>query len=257
MLAPLRWPRYGEIMSPNFKRFPVPEGLATDTFDVAWRGSEAYIAPSVETPLSRSLAKKTNAGVVTFIAAEVLIAARRLEHVASTERLHWLVEVLLKYERHPRAYSGYRRPKPAVPPSPAEQAVSAVFTRATAVFQSTPGAHSAFPPIQAAKNVLALCEHIVGPSHRSLLSDLVSHAIAGLDRHAAHPQQRLVTRSECTSDEEWTEVRRANFGRPVPLEALVAGASMSKAELAAAYEDFCAASDPASNPYLSPRHGVG
>lgn len=235
-----------------FDRLPVSETIRAAKVEFAWRGADAYIAPTTETPLQRALLGKTNAAVITFIAGCALVAARRLELVADTRRLHLLAEVLLCFEGDPAAYSGYRRPKPASPPPVAEQAVSAVFTRATGVFQQSPGQHSSFPPMQAAKNVVALLEVILGQDHEQFLRRFLEESIRRLDLYAANPGQVFTTRSAYDTDEEWLRVKRRNFGQPVPIEVLDPAKDLAPGDLDLLYADFLKTADSAGNPYLSP-----
>jgi hypothetical protein len=235
-----------------FSRLPIPDFLRASSFDIKWRGADAYIAPTTMTPLQRALAGKTNAGMITLIAGCALLAARRLELVADTNRLHYLAEVLLCFESDPRWYSGYRRPKSATPPPPAEQAVSAIFTRATGVFQQTPGRHSSFPPIQAAKNVVALLDVVLGAEHRDFLRKFLDQSIQRLNQFAPNPEQVFTTRSAYETEEEWEQVKRRNFGPPVPIEVLDMSKGLSPEALQPLYAEFLSTADPGRNPYLSP-----
>jgi hypothetical protein len=235
-----------------FSRLPIPESIRASAFDVKWRGTDAYVAPTTETPLQRALLRKTNAGVITFIAGCVLLGARRLEAVADTQRLHHLAEVLLCFTKDPRSYSGYRRPKPANVPHAAEQAVSAIFTRATGVFQQNPGQHGSFPPMQAAKNVVALLEVILGAQQQGYLRTFLETCVKRLDHYAANMDQVFTTRSAYETDEEWMLVKRRNFGAPVPIEVLDPSNELKPADVATLFADFMSQIDGRTNPYLSP-----
>jgi hypothetical protein len=236
-----------------FELFPVSESIRATLMPRLRSDPESYVASSTDTPLTNGLLQKTNAGVITFIAGCTLIAARRLESLADTSRLHMLAEVLLCFEADPKSYSGYRRPATTALPSLAERTVSAVFKRGTAVFQQTPGQHSSFPPLQPANNLVTLLRAMMAGEHESFFESFVSRSIERLQRYAANPAQVLATRSTFASDEAWNEVRARNFGAPVPLEVLDATRELRDDELPELFARFRDRASRSENPYLASR----
>lgn len=236
-----------------FERLPVPESIRAVAMPSLQREPDTYIASSTDTPLTKDLLQKTNAGVITFIAGCVLVAARRLESVADTSRLHMLAEVLLCFEANPKSYSGYRRPPPSALPSLAERTISALFKRATGVFQQTPGQHSSFPPLQPANHVVTLVRALMAGEQEAYFEGFIASSIVRLQRYAANPSQVLATRSSFASDDEWNEVRARNFGAPVPLEVLDPARELRDEELSELFASFMDRAARSDNPYLARR----
>ena len=228
----------------------LPEDLPADQLGFEWGSADEHIAPPGETPLSRALQGKTNAGVITFIAGCALLCAKRLERIGDTRRLVMLSECLLCFEASPHYYSGYRRPKPASPPPAVEQVISAIFTRATAVFQQLPGEHSSFPPMSAAKNIVALTKLVLGPNNRKYLENWIKTAVGRLNQFAPNDNQVFKTRLDFETEEEWQIVKRRNFGVPVPLEVLNDKIALTESDLPRLYADFLKSVKWRENPYL-------